>query len=154
MQDGHKEHVLKSVLEYLQAHSILTMATASASGEPDATALEYVNDGLDVYVTVRPGSRKVQYLLENPRVFFEIHDDIPIDARSIRSLRAVQATCSASILRSGDPGFDEAFQLFEKKFPVFTSVPRSSRHVLKFTPKRAWFLNYKDKLFHRDELVL
>ncbi len=59
-----------NILKYLEEHRILTMATASSDGIPDATALEYANKDFIVFVSVRPKSRKVANIEENPASFF------------------------------------------------------------------------------------
>lgn len=147
-----REEIEKDVLDYLQTHSLLTMATASKDGEPDATALEYSQEKFEVYVTVRPTSRKVIYLRENPRVFYEIHDPTPIERDAIKNLRAIQAIASVDILESTDPNFNEAFELMVKKFPVFAKMNREKRILLHFKPKKIWLLNYQRKMFDREEL--
>ena len=141
-----------NVLEYLKSHRILTMATASSDGLPDATALEYANDGFIVYVSVRPKSRKVANIEENPEVFFEIHEDMEITLENVQDLKAIQCSATPEILTSDDEGFSEAFDVMEKKYPVFSRIPREKRVILQFNPKKIWFLNYKERMFHRDEL--
>ena len=50
------------------------------------------------------------------------------------------------------PQFDPAFNIMLKKFPVFENLRHDSRVILKFIPRRVWFLNYKIKFFHREEI--
>ncbi|NMC07751.1 MAG: pyridoxamine 5'-phosphate oxidase family protein [Candidatus Lokiarchaeota archaeon] len=152
MDGSARDETIKCIVDYLQCHRILTMATATKDGDPDATALEYTNDGVAVYVSCRPGSRKVENILENPRVFYEVHDDIEITRESVKKLKAVQVAASATVLRPGMQGFDHAFSLLVAKFPVFSTMQMDSRVILKFTPRKAWFLDYKRKFFHRDEV--
>jgi hypothetical protein len=141
-----------NVIDYLLTHRILTMATASSDGIPDATALEYASDEFIVYVSVRKNSRKVSNIEENPIVFYEIHEDMEITMENVQNLKAIQCSASPQILDKDDEGFHEAFDLMEKKYPVFNRVPREKRVILKFTPRKIWYLNYKDKMFHRDEI--
>lgn len=142
----------QDILEYLKSHRILTMATASSDGVPDATALEYANDGFIVYVSVRPKSRKIANIEENPVVFYEIHEDMEIIMENVQSLKALQCSATPEILTYEDEGFHKAFDIMEKKFPVFSNIPRAKRVILEFKPKKIWYLNYKEKMFHRDEL--
>jgi hypothetical protein len=67
--------VSEEVLGFLRAQTTLTLATASAAGEPRATALRYANDGVDLYVWMRPSSTTAKHLGENSRVSFEIHSE-------------------------------------------------------------------------------
>ena len=140
------------ILDYLISHRILTMATASSDGIPDATALEYASDGFVVYVSVRPKSRKVANIEANPQVFYEIHEDMEITMENVQNLKALQCSATPAVLTTDDEEFQEAFDVMEKKFPVFSRIPREKRVILIFKPKKIWYLNYKDKMFHRDEL--
>ena len=142
----------KNIFDYLKSHRILTMATASSDGAPDATALEYANDEFIVYVSVRPKSRKVSNIEENPQVFYEIHEDMEITMKNVQNLKAIQCAAIPEVLDKNDEGFHEAFDVMEKKFPVFSNIPREKRVILKFTPKKIWYLNYRERMFHRDEL--
>ncbi|MHA1683108.1 MAG: pyridoxamine 5'-phosphate oxidase family protein [Promethearchaeota archaeon] len=152
LRSRSRDEIERDVISYLDSHRILTMATASKEGDPDATALEYANDGVVVYVTCRPGSRKVSNIKENSRVFFEIHDDVEIAKESLKHLQALQVSAVAEILSVTNPQFDPAFNIMLKKFPVFENLRHDSRVILKFIPRRVWFLNYKIKFFHREEI--
>lgn len=144
--------IISKATEYLRSHNILTMATASLEGEPDATALEYVNKGCVVYVTVRPDSIKVKNIEENPRVFYEVHEDIPITMESIKKLEAIQVAATAKVISHNHQEFDRIFALMVQKFPIFEKISHDTRLILKFSPKKLWYLNYREKLFHRDEV--
>jgi general stress protein 26 len=150
-----EDDLKQNILEYLNSHRILTMATASSDGIPDATALEYANhrDKFVVYVSVRPKSRKVANIEENPVVFYEIHEDMEITMENVQNLKAIQCSAIPIILNKDDEGFDEAFDVMEKKFPVFRRIPREKRVILEFKPEKIWYLNYREKMFHRDELI-
>lgn len=147
-----EDELKQNIIKYLEEHRILTMATASSDGIPDATALEYANTGFIVYVSVRPKSRKVANIEENPEVFYEIHEDMEITMENVQNLKAIQCSATPEILTKDDEEFHEAFDVMEKKYPVFIRIPREKRVILKFTPRKIWYLNYKDRMFHRDEL--
>jgi hypothetical protein len=153
MDGTSREDTIKFITDYLRSHRILTMATATKDGDPDATALEYANDGVDVYVSCRPDSHKTRNVVENPRVFYEVHDDIEITRESVKKLKAVQVAATGIVLRPGGSDFDKAFSLMVAKFPVFSTMQKDSRVILHFKPKKAWFLNYEKKFFHRDEIT-
>lgn len=147
-----EDELKQRVLKYLAEHRILTMATASSDGIPDATALEYANDEFTVYVSVRSKSRKVANIEENPQLFFEIHEDMEITMENVQNLKAIQCAATPKVIYPNDEGFHEAFDEMEKKFPVFSNIPREKRVILQFLPKKIWFLNYRERMFHRDEL--
>ena len=149
---------LKSVLRYLSTHNILTMATASKNGEPNATALEYANKGLIVYVSVFINSQKIKFIKENPKVFYEIHDDIKIEKESLKKLEALQVSAEPFILDYNNPAdkeeYESAFKIMMEKYPIFAKLNKKKRVILKFIPKTIFYLNYRDKLFHRDVIPL
>jgi general stress protein 26 len=149
-----RAEIIEKSIEYLETHRILTMATASKDGAPDATALEYASDGLDVYVSCRPDSRKVQNIVDNPRVFYEIHDDIEITKENVKKLKALQVVATPVVLHPEDPDFDAVFNKMVAKFPVFSTMKKDSRVILHFKPRKMWYLNYQQKFFHRDEVDL
>jgi general stress protein 26 len=152
-QPRSNDAIRSDLAEYLTNHHLLTMATATKDGDPDATALEYANEGFTVYVTCRLQSRKVQNVTQNPRVFYEIHDDTPIDYTHIKQVKAIQATARVEVLRPQDPEFNAAFSILQKKFPVFERMAKDTRVILVFHPKIMWLLNYARKFFLREQVV-
>ncbi|MHA1793604.1 MAG: pyridoxamine 5'-phosphate oxidase family protein [Promethearchaeota archaeon] len=150
-QRSDKE-IIRDSIEYLENHRILTMATASVDGEPNAAALEYASLNLDVFVTSRPNSLKVQNVRENPKVFYEIHDDIEITRDNIKKLKALQVLAKADVIYPGSKEFEEKFTIMEKKFPIFRGMKKDSRVIIHFAPKILWYLNYKRKFFYRERV--
>lgn len=145
-----RDEIVKDILEYLRAHRILTMATATLDGDPEASALEYANDGTDVYVACKPGSIKALNVSQNPRVFYELHDDIPITYESVKNLKALQVSAKVDIITSVESRYDTIFALFLERYPDFQRIPRGSRVILHFSPRKMWYLNYSKKFFLRE----
>jgi hypothetical protein len=152
MDSGSRDETIQKITAYLLSHRILTMATATKDGDPDATALEYASNEMVVYVSCKSDSRKVCNVAENPRVFYEVHDDTEITKDKVKQVKAVQVAASARILRPGESAFDAAFAIMVKKFPVFSAMHKDTRVILQFTPRNAWYLDYEKKFFHRDEV--
>jgi len=145
-----REEIIRDILEYLQSHRILTMATASSDGDPEASALEYANNSVDVYVSCRPASIKALNISQNPRVFYEIHDDIPITYESVKNLKALQVAAQGEIIAAAESRYDAIFALFLARYPDFKRIPKASRVILYFSPKKVWYLNYSRKFFMRE----
>lgn len=151
--DKPREQVISESIEYLENHNIMTMATASLDGTPSASALEYANDGLDVVVFSRGKSWKVDNIRENPKVFYEVHDDLAIDRESLRRIIGLQVAATAEIVELDDSRYEPLFSLMAGKFPVFKGIPRrKERVILLFKLKKLWLLDYSKKFFHRDEI--
>jgi general stress protein 26 len=149
-EERSRDQIIADAQKYLEIHNVMTMATASLNGEPDASALEYASDGLNTYVSTRPTSKKVQFINQNPKVFYEVHDTTKIDLDSILNMQALQVSASAEIIQPSNSRFNNAFDIMLKKFPVFSKLKKESRVILLFKPKIVWFLNYREKFFHRD----
>lgn len=140
---------------YLAGHHLLTMATASLDGTPNATALEYASDGLDVYVLSMSSSWKINNIKENNKVFYEIHDVLPIEVDRLRDVIGIQVAATARLLDHGDPGFSKAFELLAAKFPPFKGMEHlETRTIIQLGPRKIWILDYSKKFFHRDFIDL
>ena len=57
--------VPKQVLDYLQLHHIITIATASFTGMPHAATTAYVSDGSGVYFSMQPEELTVRNIDAN-----------------------------------------------------------------------------------------
>ena len=65
------------VLDYLQSHNTLTLATASTTGLPHAATEVYVNDGLVLYFCTNPDTTTARQIEQNPAVSFTVDDYNP-----------------------------------------------------------------------------
>ena len=63
------------VQDYLDSHSLLTLATASKNGIPHAAPVIYVNDGTTVFFSIAPGSTSAANLTENPVAAIGVADN-------------------------------------------------------------------------------
>lgn len=74
------------VLDYLGAEGTLTLATATEDAEPHAATFLYVNDGIDLFIWLKPSSRTPVNVKANPRVGFAI-DEYSSDLRQTKGLQ-------------------------------------------------------------------
>lgn len=95
------------VLDFLGAHSTMTLATASTMGAPRATVLRYVNDGLRLYVWTRSQSWTATQIDQNPLVSFTISEETA----------GLQGSGEARVVLSGDETA-RVVELFAEKFPM------------------------------------
>ena len=58
----------EQIISVLQAASYMTLATVRADGFPQATAVTFINDGLNIYFGSREHSQKAANLARNNRV--------------------------------------------------------------------------------------
>ena len=64
----------RQVIEYLQAHRVMTIATAGEGG-PCAAAVFYASRDLEFYFVSAPRSRHCSNAQVDPRVAVTIHED-------------------------------------------------------------------------------
>jgi uncharacterized protein YhbP (UPF0306 family) len=69
-----KEELKKAILDYLQHHHTLSLATEKA-GLPHAATVFYVSIGFDLYFLSSPTSRHGENFIHNPKVSATINED-------------------------------------------------------------------------------
>ena len=71
------DDALKSkILELLDQHRLMTVATNRPHGWPQATTVGYVNDGLTIYFLCSPQSQNAANLVRDNRVSLTIDHDV------------------------------------------------------------------------------
>ena len=69
------EALHQKILELLDQHRLMTVATNRPDGWPQATTVGYVNDGLTLYFLCAPQSQKAHNLTRDDRVSLTIDHD-------------------------------------------------------------------------------
>ena len=69
-----KEELKKAILDYLQHHHTVSLATERA-GAPHAATVFFVSIGFDLYFLSSPTSRHGENLSQNPKVSATINED-------------------------------------------------------------------------------
>ena len=72
-----KHEFKRQIVELLDQHRIMTVATNRADGWPQATVVGYANDGLIIYCLVARDSQKFANITRDPRVSIAIANDYP-----------------------------------------------------------------------------
>lgn len=80
-----KDALRKQILQLLDAHRIMTLATVRPDGWPQATTVGYVNEGLTLYFLCGLQSQKAMNLAKDDRVSLTIDHDTP-DVMAITGL--------------------------------------------------------------------
>jgi nitroimidazol reductase NimA-like FMN-containing flavoprotein (pyridoxamine 5'-phosphate oxidase superfamily) len=73
--DRAAEALRKKILELLDQHRPMTVATNRSDGWPQATTVGHVNDGLTLYFLCAPQSQKAQNLARDSRISLTIDHD-------------------------------------------------------------------------------
>ena len=144
--------IRKQILDLLEQHRIMTIATLRPDGWPQATTVGYVNDGLTLYFLCGLDSQKAANLARDDRVSLTIDQDTPqimkITGLSMAAhAQAVSDTAEAekvlSMLASSYPEQDS--------FPLAMPKPEEVR-IFRVTPTVISVLDYS-KGFGHTELV-
>lgn len=80
-----KDAIKKQILQLLDEHRIMTLATLRPDGWPQATTVGYVNEGLTLYFLCGLQSQKAMNLAADDRVSLTIDHDTP-DVMAITGL--------------------------------------------------------------------
>ena len=101
----------QSANEYLANHDILTLATASGSGAPNAAAMYYAAKGSAVYFSAFPESNTGKNLAENSKAAASIYEP----STDPSSARGVQMRGTVTELDGDEEA--AAAALFAEKYP-------------------------------------
>src|SRR6185369_1155157 len=88
----------KLIVELLDGHRIMTIATNREDGWPQATVVGYANDGLVIYCLIARDSQKFANIQRDPRVALAIAKDYP------QPLQIKGLSIAATIAEVGDQG--------------------------------------------------
>lgn len=147
----------QQVLDYLEAHNTMTLATSGPDG-PWAAGLFYVNDGFDLYWLSDPDTRHSQNIAHAPQVAVTVHEDYA-DWRVIQGVQAEGvAEVVGTVFQAGGP-----MKRYVEKFPFLGDLRSpppalakalATTRVYRFTPSRVYFVDNAKGFGHRDELPL
>ena len=142
------ETLKRKILEILDQHRIMTVATLRADGWPQATTVGYANDGLTLYFLCGAESQKAHNLARDPRVSLAIDHDTN-DPMAITGLSMAAAAAPVR-----DPAEIENFVvMLKKKYPEYAAMPEpdlSQIRVFRLTPKVISVLDYTKGFAHTD----
>ncbi len=123
------------VLEYLDAQTTLTLATASSRGVPRATTLTYVNDGSTLYVWMHPDATTARQIGENQMVAFAIDEY----AADWRKTQGIQGAGEAQVMLNAAE-IERVVGLFARKFSDVDRAGSSNVSFFRITPTEIQFI--------------
>jgi nitroimidazol reductase NimA-like FMN-containing flavoprotein (pyridoxamine 5'-phosphate oxidase superfamily) len=137
------------ILELLDQHRIMTVATLRPDGWPQATTVGYGNDGLTLYFLCGLDSQKAHNIARDNRVSITIDHDTP-QVMDITGL-----SMAAHAVAVTDPAESErALALLIQKYPpqnVSLPMPRPSEvRIFRVVPKVISVLDYSKGFAHTD----
>jgi nitroimidazol reductase NimA-like FMN-containing flavoprotein (pyridoxamine 5'-phosphate oxidase superfamily) len=141
------DDTLKSkILELLDQHRLMTVATNRPDGWPQATTVGYVNDGLTIYFLCSPQSQKAANLARDNRISLTIDHDVS-DPMAITGLsmaaQAQPVTDPTEVAR--------AMNLLGARYPEYAAFPIPKPEeiaVYRVVPKVISVLDYSKGFGH------
>jgi uncharacterized protein YhbP (UPF0306 family) len=124
------------VLDYLQRHQTMTLATASPAGVPRASTFLYVSEGATLYFWTRPSTITAKQIEQNPIVAFTI-DHYTED---LNQTQGVQGIGECSVMLSGEQ-IARVAALFGEKFPTLSPGSTMSISFFRITPTELQFID-------------
>ncbi len=149
-QRPDREALEQEIIEYLGKNHPCTLATCSREGEPRASVVDYVNDGLELYI-FSEGGGKFKNIRENNRVAVGIGTSV----RTITSVRGVNIQGTAEVFTDDTSDFQRAFALFkpllddfEEKIGAPAEFPPGMVRIIRVKPHRMVYFHYLKGIAH------
>jgi nitroimidazol reductase NimA-like FMN-containing flavoprotein (pyridoxamine 5'-phosphate oxidase superfamily) len=112
-----KQELEKEIIDYLGKKHPCSLATCGADGIPRISVVDYINDGIVIYI-LSEGGDKFKNIQENDQVAI----GIGTSARTSLSVRGVNIWGTAEIFTDETKEFAHALELFK---PIIQSMEKS-----------------------------
>ncbi len=139
-----RQELEAEIIDYLGKKQPCTLATCGADGMPRASVVDYMNDGLILYI-LSEGGKKFHNLRENNHVAV----GIGTSTKKMRSIRGVNIWGVADVFTDETPEFARGLELFkpvldemEKLTGKPAKIPKGVMRLIRVTPKRMVYFHY------------
>ena len=143
-----KREFKQQIVDLLDQHRIMTIATNRPDGWPQATVVGYANDGLIIYCFIARDSQKFANIQIDPRVSLTIANDYP------QPLQIKGLSMAARVVVVEDRGeIDHATSILLRRYPEYKVMPRpdpAAVPMLRITPEIVSVLDYSRGFGHAD----
>ncbi|HTI66314.1 MAG TPA: pyridoxamine 5'-phosphate oxidase family protein [Caulobacteraceae bacterium] len=142
------------ILQLLDEHRIMSLATLRPDGWPQATTVAYISEGLTLFFTCSRESQKAHNLAADNRVSLTIDRDTP-DPMAITGL-----SMAARVHPVGDAGLIRRimFELLPAKYPEYRTMMAGAdlqgMAVFRVEPEVISVLDYSKGFAHTDLVSL
>ena len=140
----------REIIDYLCKNHPCTLATCTADNSPHVSVVDYVNDGLNLYIFSEGGEK-----FKNIAVNRHVAVGIGTSARTITSVRGVNIWGIADVFTDDTSEFKKAFTLFkpllddfEQKTGAAASFPPGMVRIIRITPHRMVYFHYRKGIAH------
>ena len=138
------EELEKEIIDYLSKKHPCSLATCGKDCVPRTSVVDYVNDGLNIYI-FSEGGKKFKNINENNKVSI----GIGTSTQTIRSVRGVNIEGIAKVFTEDAEEFAYAMKLFKPLFEDFekqisgpVKFPPSMMRIIRVTPTRMVYYHY------------
>ena len=140
----------KQIVELLDSHRIMTVATNRPDGWPQATTVGYANDGMNIYFLCGLGSQKAANLAGDDRVSVTIDSDVD-QVMDIRGLSMAARATHVKDPAEGRRAMELMFARYpeQKDFSLPIPAPDEVR-IFRLTPVVISVLDYSKGFAHTD----
>ncbi len=143
-----KQEFKRQIVELLDRHRIMTVATNREDGWPQATVVSYANDGLIVYCQISRDSQKYANITRDARVSLAIAKD------ALQPLQIKGLSIAARAEEVPDQGErDHAAEILLARYPEYRVMPRpdpAAVPTLRLTPEILSVIDYAKGFGHSD----
>ena len=143
-----KSQFKRQIVDLLNQHRIMTIATNRPDGWPQATVVSYANDGLIVYCRISRDSQKYANIARDPRVSLAIAKDYP------QPLQIKGLSVAAHAFEVTDRGErDHAAEVLLQRYPEYKVMPRldpAAVPTFRLTPEIVSVIDYSKGFGHSD----
>ena len=110
--------IKRLILDLLNSHRVMTLATNRPDGWPQATMVGYVNDGFLLYCWVARNAQKCGNIRQDARVSVAIGSDAP-QPLSIKGL----SLAGRAYFVSDEAEASHVLSLRSKRYPEYAALP-------------------------------
>jgi nitroimidazol reductase NimA-like FMN-containing flavoprotein (pyridoxamine 5'-phosphate oxidase superfamily) len=142
----------QKILQLLDQHRLMTVATLRPDGWPQATTVGFANDDVTLYFLCSPHSQKAHNLARDDRI------SLTIDHDTSDPMAIVGLSMAAHARPVQDPAEqDRALSLLVKKYPEYMSLPKPAPEDILFfriVPVVISVLDYSKGFGHSDLVTM
>ena len=147
--------VKQQIVELLNQHRIMTIATNRPDGWPQATIVGYVNDGLAIYTLIARASQKYANIARDPRISIAIGND----TSEPTAIKGLSMAARVSVVTE-QAHIDHVGTLMFERYPEYKAFLATLRPnmaemaLLRIVPEIVSILDYSKGFGHSDLVQL
>jgi len=143
-----KHEFKRQIIDLLDRHRIMTIATNRPDGWPQATVVGYCNDGLIIYCLIARDGQKYANLAADPHVSIAIANDYP------QPLMIKGLSLAGRVVETQDKDeYARVRTLLLRRYPEYKVMPPpdpAAMRLMRITPEIVSVLDYSKGFGHTD----